>query len=134
MIALDTSVVIAAFASWHEAHVEAAAVFGEEPMLPAPAALEAYAVLTRMPPPHRVEAQLVQQFLERSFSGRQLFLPKHRARHTIDDLTRLGIVGGAAYDAVIALTAAHHDCELATLDHRARVTYERVGVAVRYLG
>jgi len=67
MIAVDTSVVVAAFASWHEAHAQAAAVLVERPRLPAPVALEAYAVLTRMPPPHRAEASVVGEFLRRSF-------------------------------------------------------------------
>jgi uncharacterized protein with PIN domain len=50
-MAVDTSVVVAAFASWHEAHAAAARVVADRPDLVAPAALEAYAVLTRLPPP-----------------------------------------------------------------------------------
>jgi hypothetical protein len=45
----------------------------------------------------------------------------------------LGISGGASYDAAIAMIAARHGCQLATLDRRARATYDRVGVSVREL-
>jgi hypothetical protein len=44
-----------------------------------------------------------------------------------------GVSGGASYDASIAMIARDHGCELATLDARARATYDRIGVAVRYL-
>jgi predicted nucleic acid-binding protein len=133
LIAVDTSIVIAAFASWHQSHALAAAVVAEEPSLPAPCALEAYAVMTRMPPPHRVEVEVAREFLVRAFPAEVLVLPPARSMRLIDELAGMGISGGASYDAVIAMTASHHGCQLATLDARARATYERVGVAVRYL-
>jgi AbrB family looped-hinge helix DNA binding protein len=49
-------------------------------------------------------------------------------------LGRLGIAGGATYDAVVALAARAHDATLATRDERARATYERVGVRVEVAG
>jgi predicted nucleic acid-binding protein len=49
-------------------------------------------------------------------------------------LVDMGISGGASYDAVIAMIAAHHERELVTLDRRARPTYDRVGAAVRLIG
>ena len=133
MIAVDTSVVIAAFASWHESHDLAAAVLAEMPALPAPCALEGYAVLTRMPPPHRAGMGIVREYLARAFPSDHLVLPRERMARIIDDLAEMGISGGASYDAVIAMTAAHHGRELATLDARARMTYERVGAIVRFL-
>jgi toxin FitB len=45
-------------------------------------------------------------------------------------LGRLGIAGGAVYDAIVALAAAEHGAELATRNARARATYEAVGVQV----
>lgn len=133
MIAVDTSVVIAGFASWHESHELAREALAERPALPAPAALETYAVLTRLAPPHRADHRVVDAFLSRTFPAGPLILPAAPLRRVVTDLAELGIVGGASYDAVIAMTAAHHDCELVTLDARARTTYERVGVTLRFL-
>jgi len=44
--AVDSSVVIAAFATWHEAHTTAVRVLAGRPRIPAACALETYAVLT----------------------------------------------------------------------------------------
>jgi predicted nucleic acid-binding protein len=134
VIAVDTSVVIAAFASWHESHYMAASVVSEGPALPAPCALEAYAVLTRMPPPHRAGMAIVRDFLRQSFPAEHLVLSGKRSSRVVDRLVDVGISGGASYDAVIAMIAHSHDRELVTLDVRARSTYERIGVAVRFLG
>ena len=45
-------------------------------------------------------------------------------------MSRLGIAGAAAYDALVALAAAEHGAELATRDARAKPTYVTVGVPV----
>jgi len=45
-------------------------------------------------------------------------------------LSRLGIAGGAVYDALVALAAVEHEADLATRDARARATYEAVGASV----
>jgi predicted nucleic acid-binding protein len=132
--AVDTTVVVAAFASWHEDHAIAVRALAEGPDLPAPVALETYAVLTRLPPPHRAEAAIVRDFLARAFPRPWLTLPEDAWRRVIDDLGRLGVTGGASYDAVIGLTASHHERELSTLDLRARRTYDLVGVRTRFLG
>lgn len=50
MIAADTSVVVAAFASWHEGHESALVALARRPRLPGHVALESYSVLTRLPP------------------------------------------------------------------------------------
>lgn len=133
MIAVDTSVVVAAFASWHEDHALAAGVIAARPDLPAPVALESYAVLTRLPPPHRAEAAIVGDFLARAFPREWLTLPVDRWTRVIDDLVGMGVSGGASYDAVIAMTAAHHERELLTFDRRARRTYDLVGVRARFV-
>ena len=133
MIAVDTSVVVAAFASWHEDHAQASGVIAARPGLPAPVALESYAVLTRLPPPHRAEAAIVRDFLARAFPAGWLTLPEGRWMGVIDDLVGLGVSGGASYDGIIAMTAAHHGCELLTLDRRARRTYDLIGVMARFV-
>ena len=58
--ALDTSCMVAAVCPWHEHHAAAAVEIerrldrGERIATPAPALVEAYAVLTRLPQPHRL--------------------------------------------------------------------------------
>jgi len=47
-----------------------------------------------------------------------------------DTLSRLGIAGGAVYDALVALAAKDHAVALATRDARARGTYDAIGVTV----
>lgn len=133
MIAVDTSVIVAAFATWHESHGQAAAVVSDGPDLPLPCALETYAVLTRLPPPHRADPAIVVAFIESAFPKAALALPGETAAHLIGELATLGVTGGASYDAVIAVIARHHGRQLVTLDVRARQTYDRVGVSVRLL-
>lgn len=50
MIAVDTSVVVAAFASWHEGHASAVSALARRPRLPTHVTVEAFSVLTRLPP------------------------------------------------------------------------------------
>jgi hypothetical protein len=67
--AVDTSVIIAAFASWHESHALARRALDEGPSLIVHCALETYSVLTRLPVPHRAPADLAAQFLAARFCG-----------------------------------------------------------------
>jgi AbrB family looped-hinge helix DNA binding protein len=82
VIAVDTSVVVAGFASWHEAHRSAAAL-ARQPRVPAHVLVEAYSVLTRLPPPHRAPARLVATFLAERFREAPLALPA-RAHRELD--------------------------------------------------
>jgi predicted nucleic acid-binding protein len=43
------------------------------------------------------------------------------------------ISGGAVYDAIVALTAAHHGRTLLSCDRRAARTYDRLGIDVIYV-
>jgi predicted nucleic acid-binding protein len=133
MIAVDTSVVIAGFASWHESHGLAAQVIADRPILPAPCALETYAVLTRLPSPHRAEPTVVRDYLAIAFPDGPLAMPRAQAAKLVATIVDRGVAGGASYDAVVALIAAHAGATLVTLDLRARPTYERVGVPIRLL-
>ncbi|HEV8241032.1 MAG TPA: PIN domain-containing protein [Thermoanaerobaculia bacterium] len=128
MIAVDTSVVVAAFASWHEGHAASAAVLARRPLLPAHAALETFSVLTRLPPPHRAAAELVAAFLESRFSKPVLTLAPGDLRHLIARASTIGLVGGQIYDAVIGMTAAQAGAKLLSRDRRAALTYERLDV------
>lgn len=133
MIALDTSVVVALFASWHEAHEVARAAVPREAHLPAHVLLESYSVLTRLPPPHRAPAEVVGSFLRERFQGKLLTLPGARHRLLLETAVERGITGGSVYDALIAATVRHADATLFTRDQRATRTYEEAGVRYRLL-
>ncbi len=131
---VDTSVVIAAFAAWHPAHLAARRLLDQAPRLPGHAGLETYSVLTRLPPPHRAPAGEVRTFLEREFPEPWLVLPGEALAGLIGRLVAAGISGGATYDALIGVTAKHAGATLITRDRRALATYERLGVDVLFVG
>ncbi len=128
MIALDTSVVVAAFASWHEGHAASVAALSRDPRLPAHVLVESYAVLTRLPPPHRAPAHVVEAFLNQRFTGALLTLPGSAQRELLRLAVRRGFGGGAIYDALVAAAAKHAGATLLTRDRRAALVYEAVGV------
>lgn len=129
MIAVDTSVVVAAFASWHEGHEAATTALAQRPRLVAHVALESYSVLTRLPPPHRAPAALVGKFLAARFPGPPLALPGREQMALVRLAVEAGITGGAIYDALVGATAKHAGATLLTRDRRAIPVYDLVGVA-----
>jgi predicted nucleic acid-binding protein len=133
VIAVDTSVVVAAFASWHEGHDRARRAMGRGPRLPAHVALETYSVLTRLPPPHRAEARLVHGFLAEQFPAPVLTLSAPGHRDVLARLASVAIGGGAVYDAVVAATALESRTTLVTRDRRALPIYELIGAHVELI-
>ena len=133
MIAVDSSVVVAACASWHEAHGIAQEALDERPRLIAHCALETFATLTRLPWPHRIQGEMVARFLEDRFVDEPLMLSALKMRDLVSVLHGLGLSGGAIYDGYIALTAAEHGANLVSLDRRAEDTYRRCGASYRIL-
>lgn len=128
MNAVDTSVVVAAFASWHEGHRTATEVLARGVRLPAHCALECYSVLTRLPPPHRVAGALARDFVLSRFTEPLLILDTAEHLAVLERLVDNAITGGAAYDGLVALTAARHGARLLSRDHRAALVYEALGV------
>jgi predicted nucleic acid-binding protein len=129
----DSSVVIAAFASWNQHHELALEALGAATDLVAHAELESYAVLTRLPEPFRAEPALVAEYLRKDYPGKRMILPESERRALISRFARLSIAGDAVYDAMVATTAAHHGYRLLSCDRRAASTYDRLGVEVEYL-
>lgn len=129
----DTSVVVAAFASWHEKHAVAREALAGGMRLIEHCALETYSVLTRLPAPHRAPTDLVRQFLRERFPSPYLRLSARAYRSFVLHLPDHGIAGGAAYDALVAATAAHARADLLSCDRRAASVYERYGVHIRLL-
>lgn len=133
MKAADTSLVVAAFASWHERHEAARRTLDGGLRLVEHCALETYSVLTRLPPPHRADGELVRDFLAARFRQPLLRLSARAYRDFVLALPDREVTGGAAYDALVAATAASHRAELVTCDRRAAPIYERYGVRIHVL-
>lgn len=133
MIAADTSLVVAGFASWHESHDGARRALDAGLRLIEHCALETYSVLTRLPAPHRSSAVIVREFLEARFPQPFLRLTARAYKDFILGLFDHDVTGGSAYDALVAATAASYGAELLTCDRRAIPIYERYGVQARII-
>ena len=100
---------VAAVCAWHEHHRAAQSELArrlrdDEPMLVAgPALVESYAVLTRLPPLHRLSTRDAHSLIETSFveNGRVVALEGRAYRVLLATMAAAGIAGGRAYDAVI---------------------------------
>ncbi len=134
MIAVDTSVVVAGFASWHAGHRSALAALARKPRVPAHVLLETYSVLTRLPPPHRAPAGVVVGFLRDRFGEAPLTLPPRAYLELAVTMAAVGLTGGAIYDALIAACVRNAEATLLTRDQRALPVYERVGVRYELVG
>jgi predicted nucleic acid-binding protein len=128
LIATDTSLVVALFASWHEAHEAAREALPADVRLPAHVFLESYSVLTRLPVPHRAPADAVTSFLRTRFSSELLTLPSPEHHALLELIRAKAVTGGATYDALVAATAKHAGAKLLSRDQRAARTYGLIGV------
>ena len=129
-VAVDTSVAVPLLV---RSHVDHAAVVrwwaGQDVVLSGRALAETYSVLTRLPGDARLAPADAARLLDTRFSP-PLVLSASATRKLPGTLSRMGIAGGAVYDALVALAAREHHVALATRDARARGTYDAVGVTV----
>ncbi len=96
--------------SWHTQHDTARAEIerrlrdAETLLVAAPALVETYSVLTRLPPPHRLSAADALTLLEANFMspGKIVALDATSYRTLLRKAPRQGIAGGRTYDAIIA--------------------------------
>jgi predicted nucleic acid-binding protein len=100
---------VAAVCPWHEHH-EAAAVEierrldrGERIATPAPALVEAYAVLTRLPQPHRLAPDDAWTILKGNFVDQATVMALDSAAYVqaLDAATASDTAGGRTYDLII---------------------------------
>jgi predicted nucleic acid-binding protein len=134
VITPDSSVAIAAAASWHEAHRTAVEALAEDDVrLIAHVAFETTAALSRMPEGHRVAPAVVLEWLQRRFPGPWLTLDGEASRAALGAAVGGGIRGGALYDALIGSTARRHGATLISADRRAAPAYRAAGVDVRLI-
>jgi predicted nucleic acid-binding protein len=110
---------VAAVCGWHEHHEATTAELDrrlgrhERLIVAAPALVEAFAVLTRLPPPHRLSSSDALAVLDANFVRRATVVAL-RAPHYVKmlhEVAEQGVAGGRTYDAVIAECAriAHVD-------------------------
>lgn len=133
-LGLDTSVAVPLLVQTHKAHAAVVRWWdGREAALSGHALAETYSVLTRLPGDVRLAPADAARLLGERFA-KPLILGSEVAGRLPDLLSRLGIAGGAVYDALVALAAAEHGADLATRDVRAKATYETVGARVIVAG
>ncbi len=133
IIFLDTSTAIALVVEDHEAHVATrAAVRGRRLGLAGHAWFETFSVLTRLPADRRRTPADAVRVLATNFPESQ-FIPETAAAGLGAELARLGIAGGAVYDALVAIAARHHRRPLLSRDRRARPIYDALGVELEVL-
>jgi toxin FitB len=129
-VAVDTSVAVPLLVRSHHHHAQVVRWWdGQELSLSGHALAETYSVLTRLPGDARLAADDAARLLDTRFPM-PLMLSAEQARTVHATLSRIGIAGGAVYDALVALAAKENGAPLATRDGRARGTYDAVGVKV----
>jgi predicted nucleic acid-binding protein len=104
---------VAAVCTWHEHHERAAGEIeerlqrGETLLVAARTLVEAYAVLTRLPPPYRLSPTNALALVETNFiqAARIITLDVRSYRTFLRRARDEGIRGGRTYDAVIATCA-----------------------------
>lgn len=108
----DTSCLVAAVCSWHEHHPATVEELArrtrrrEEIVMAAPALIEAYSVLTRLPPPYRLRRADALAVMEGSWSGVEVTaLAGTEIWPLLRGLPEPGIAGGSTYDAVVGACA-----------------------------
>jgi len=133
-LAADSSVSVPALVGDHEDHDLAEAALARADVTIAHTVAETYSVLTRLPPPRRLDGTAAAALIDSRLAARWITLDPDAYARALLRLAAHGVTGGAAYDGLIALTAAEHDAELVTLDRRATRTYRRLGVRFTLLG
>jgi predicted nucleic acid-binding protein len=138
MIAVDSSVVIAALLSWHEFHQRAfnaleKAIARRRLLVPVHSLVESYSVMTRLPSPHRLRPEIAYQLLHDSFGDARFVGSSPRKAWTfLGECAAAGIAGGRVYDAVIASAAVEaRASELLTFNPRDFESFgDRIAIIV----
>jgi predicted nucleic acid-binding protein len=101
---------VAALCAWHKHHERAVREIdgrleqGEALVVAAPALVETYAVLTRLPPPHRLSPADSWALLDENFGGNSrvtVALEANAYWRLLRSAPERSIAGGSLYDAVI---------------------------------
>ena len=125
---VDTSVAVALVVADHDQHSAVSAAVGARRLgLAGHAAFETFSVLTRLPPPARRSASVVEQLIRANFPASR-FLGAADTAALFERLADLGIAGGAVYDALVGAVSVAEGIPLATRDARALDVYRTLDV------
>ncbi len=108
---VDSSCLVAAVCTWHDRHADSAGEIrrrrgqGERMVVAGHSLLEAYAVLTRLPSPHRVSPGSARHVVLASAGDAPVTLQPSGYRSLLDQLAEGSVAGGRTYDALIAACA-----------------------------
>jgi predicted nucleic acid-binding protein len=123
--AVDTSVIVAALLGWHDDHEAArkaldSALVADRLVLPAHALIESYAVMTRLPSPHRLSPADAAALLRDTFAGVvPVTLAGEELWRLLDRLESHDVAGGRSYDAhILACARKAGAARLLTLNER----------------
>ncbi len=134
VLLLDTSAAIASIVATHVHHQAVLRAFGGFRLgLSGHAMFETYSVLTRLPPPQRLSAELAARVIETNFPQRAHLDPA-RLSTLPGEFAAAGISGGAVYDGLVGACAAAAGATLLTCDRRAMTSYTALGVDVLLIG
>jgi predicted nucleic acid-binding protein len=132
-VLLDTSAAVALVVEDHEAHDATLEALRGRPLgLAGHAWFETFSVLTRLPAGLRRSPTDALLILARNFPASG-FLGEEDAAALREELARLGISGGAVYDALVGAAARQHRRRLASRDARARRVYDALSVDVEFI-
>ena len=132
-VLLDTSAAIAFVQPSHEFHDRALHRLATERMgLAGHALFETYSVLTRLPPPNRLDRAQARRLVEHNFPATH-HLSARAGRSALATLEDAGVAGGSVYDGLVALAAREAGVTLVTCDRRATPTYQTLAVRYEYL-
>jgi predicted nucleic acid-binding protein len=130
---VDTSVAVALVLEGHEAHEVTFTALDDHVLgLAGHAWFETYSVLSRLPAPVRRMPVEITEIMRRNFPESR-FLPEEAGEELASRLARLGIAGGAVYDALVGQVAVAHGLTLATRDRRATDVYRAMEARVRLI-
>ena len=132
-VLLDTSAAVPLVVADHDAHVTTwEALHARELGLAGHAWFETFSVLTRLPGAARRDASTVVRLIRSNFPHSR-YLDEESSSGLTAELARMGVSGGAVYDALVAAAAVHHQLPLVSRDRRAVETYRAFNVEVELL-
>jgi predicted nucleic acid-binding protein len=133
VVLLDSSAAIALIVEDHERHAETLSVLkGRRLGLAGHAWFETYSVLTRLPGAQRRSPADALRLLAHNFPA-SVFLGQRASVELGPEVARLGVSGGAVYDALVGAAARQHRVRLVSADARARPVYDGLGVDLEML-
>ncbi len=134
VLLLDTSAAIASVLTTHVHHQAVLTAIGGSPIgLAGHAMFETFSVLTRLPTPQRLSAELAARVIRTNFPH-SAHLDPERLSALPTEFAAVGISGGAVYDGLVGVCAVAAGASLLSCDRRAMASYAALGVHVLLVG